>query len=354
MRHALALAQRGWGRAQPNPLVGAVVVRDGRIVGEGWHAEFGGPHAEVDALRSAGDLTPGSTLYVTLEPCAHHGQTPPCTDAIIDAGITHVVFAASDANPLAQGGAEVLARAGVRVTAGVEREAARRQNSPFFHAHEHDTPWFTLKLATSIDGRIAAAAGSRTHITGKAAAAETHRLRAGHDAVLIGIGTALADDPMLTVREVPARRQPTRVVLDSGARIPLDSRLVRSVDAAPVLVVCGPSAPDARVAALTSAGVVVRRVRSSSSGIDPIELASVLHAEGLRSVFVEGGSRVAGSLLEAGLIHRLHLFVAPTWIGNRGVLAFHLEAPVHGAWSHTAADRFGDDIMLTLECTGSD
>lgn len=349
MRRALALAGRGRGAVEPNPLVGAVVVRDGRMVGEGWHAEYGGPHAEVLALRAAGAAAAGATLFVTLEPCSHHGKTPPCTDAIIAAGIAEVVFATSDPNPLAQGGAHVLRAAGIRATAGLEQDAARELNAMFFHVHERGSPWFTLKMAISIDGRIAAGTGQRTAITGPAARAETHRMRAAHDAVMIGIGTALIDDPLLTVRDAPARVQPTRVVLDRRARLPLASRLVRSVADAPVIVICSDDAPAARTVELELAGVKVLRAAADPGGIQPDALGAVILHAGIRTVFVEGGSRVAGSLLEADLFRRIHLFVAPVWLGTGGVPAFALDTAIDAGWSHSGTSRFDRDLLLTLD-----
>ncbi|CAN5759757.1 bifunctional diaminohydroxyphosphoribosylaminopyrimidine deaminase/5-amino-6-(5-phosphoribosylamino)uracil reductase RibD [soil metagenome] len=349
MRHALALAQRGRGAVEPNPLVGAVVVSDGRIVGEGWHAGYGGPHAEVVALRDAGDAAAGATLFVTLEPCAHQGKTPPCTDAIIAAGVAEVVFASSDPNPVAGGGANALRAAGVRVTADVERDAARALNAMFFHTHEHGSPWFTLKLAVSVDGRIAGSAGQRTAITGPAARVETHRMRAAHDAVLIGIGTALIDDPLLTVRDAPARVQPARIILDRQARLPLSSRLVQSVGDGRVMVICGDAAPASRTAALERAGVSVLRTAADADGIRPGALVDAIGQVGIGSLFVEGGSRVAGTLLEAGLIRRLHLFVAPIWLGTGGVPAFALDTPIRAGWLHSSTSRFDPDVLLTLD-----
>jgi diaminohydroxyphosphoribosylaminopyrimidine deaminase / 5-amino-6-(5-phosphoribosylamino)uracil reductase len=202
MRRALELARRGWGQVRPNPMVGAVVVREGRVVGEGWHTAYGSAHAEVEAIRAAGSETRGATLYVSLEPCSHHGRTPPCTDAVREAGIARLVFAASDPNPLARGGAEILREHGVEVWGGVLEEEARELNAAFFHRFGADgsRPWVELKLALSLDARVADLEGRSAWITGPDSREEVHRLRAGHDAVAVGIGTALADDPLLTVR----------------------------------------------------------------------------------------------------------------------------------------------------------
>src|SRR6476661_53335 len=239
MRRALDLAENGWGRTAPNPMVGAVVVRDGAIVGEGWHNRYGEAHAEVEAIRSAGERARGATMYVTLEPCNHEGHTPPCTDAILAAGIRRVVIAVADPNPVAAGGAERLREAGVTVEVGLGEASARELNAVFFHALASDRPFVRLKLALSLAGAMSDATRRPAWLTGHEARAEVHRLRAGSDAVAVGIGTALADDPQLTVRGfTPPRVAPVRIVFDTSARLPLDSRLVRSARESPVLVVC--------------------------------------------------------------------------------------------------------------------
>jgi diaminohydroxyphosphoribosylaminopyrimidine deaminase/5-amino-6-(5-phosphoribosylamino)uracil reductase len=238
MRRALVLARRGWGRTAPNPMVGAVVVRDGAIVAEGWHAEYGGPHAEVAALEVAGERARGSTVYVTLEPCAHTGKTPPCADALITAGVSRVVCAARDPSPVAAGGAQRLEAAGIDVAFGLEEPDALELNAPFFHALTSPRPFVTLKLATSIDGAIADASGRSRWLTGPAARRYVHRLRAGHDAVAVGAGTAIADDPSLTVRSGRRPRvPPTRVVFDRRGRLSPSSSLVRTAREVPTVVV---------------------------------------------------------------------------------------------------------------------
>lgn len=348
MRRALELAFEGRGGTHPNPLVGAVVVRDGRVVGEGYHARLGGPHAEVIALNAAGGGARGATLYVTLEPCAHHGRTPPCTDAIIAAGVTRVVHAAPDPNPMAAGGAVVLAAAGIHVTGGVEEEAARSQNAIFFHTHESAGPWVSLKLAVSLDGGIAAGPGLRTQLTGTAAQEETHRLRASHDAVVIGSRTARIDDPLLTVRTFTPPRQPVRVVLDSHAGLSLESRLVRTAADADVLLLCAPDAPVSRTRALARAGVRIRTVAADDRGLAPAAVMESLTAEGISSVLVEGGSRLGASLLHGHCVHRLHLFIAPRFLGPGAVPAFPLPGPLAG-WHCTGSRRCGSDAWLTFD-----
>jgi len=351
MRRALELAPRGWGRTAPNPMVGCVVVRDGRVVGEGWHAEYGGPHAEVEALRQAGDQARGATAYVTLEPCAHHGKTPPCTEALIAAGVARVVYAAADPDPDAAGGAGVLRAAGIECAGGVEEGTARDQNAVFFHARSPaggSRPFVALKLALSADARIADLERRSVWITGEEARAETHRLRAGFDAVAVGIGTALADDPQLTVRgPVVPRVTPARVVLDRELRLPVASTLARGAGEAPVVVVADVEAPTAREAALAAAGV---RVLRAPEGID--RTLETLRQAGFRSMFVEGGAEVAGSLLRAGVVDRLYLFYAPLFLGPRGLSPFDaLESPPIGRaprWRRIETVAFGADTLVTL------
>ena len=315
MRRALALAVRGWGRTAPNPLVGAVLVRDGEVVGEGHHAMYGGDHAEVVALRAAGERARGATAYLTLEPCAHHGKTPPCVDALIAAGVRRVVAATADANPRAAGGFARLREAGVETQIGLEEAAARELNAAFLHAFRSDRPWVTLKLAVSIDGAIAGRDGAGW-LTGRASQTEVHRLRAGSDAVAVGIGTVLADDPLLTVREGESPRvAPTRVVFDRTARLPLTSRLVRTARETPVLVVA--SQPDpGRAAALADAGVEIVIAASIDAGLGG------LRVRGIRSLLVEGGARLAGALLTAAAVDRLVIFQAPCVLGAGALGAF--------------------------------
>ncbi|MEJ2482308.1 MAG: bifunctional diaminohydroxyphosphoribosylaminopyrimidine deaminase/5-amino-6-(5-phosphoribosylamino)uracil reductase RibD, partial [Gemmatimonadota bacterium] len=249
MRRAVELSLRGVGRVEPNPRVGAVIVdEDGEIVGEGYHGRFGGPHAEIEAIARAGRATEGGTLYVTLEPCAHEGKTPPCTRAILEAGIRRVLVASRDPNPEATGGMEALRMAGIEVETGLLALESARANAPFLWWHVTGEPFVALKLAVSLDGRIARRAGARSAITGPEAGREVMRLRAASDAILIGSGTAGVDDPLLTVRDLPARnRVPLRVVLDSGARLPATSRLARSVGEAPLLLFAAEDADPGRV-----------------------------------------------------------------------------------------------------------
>lgn len=319
MQRALHLARKGWGRTAPNPMVGALVVRDGVEVGHGAHVAYGAAHAEVVALDAAGDRARGATLYVTLEPCAHHGKTPPCVDAIRAAGVTRVVAATPDPNPTAAHGAERLREAGIDVSFGVCEAEARELNAPFFHAHapgRPPRPWVTLKLAISLDAAIADRHRSRGWITGERARAEVHRLRAGCGAVGVGIGTVLADDPLLTVREAPEpRRPPLRVVFSRQGRLPLTSRLAQTAHEVPVLVLAGSIDP-AYEHALRELGVEV----AIASSLD--DALGVLDARDVQSLLVEGGAAIAGALLEGRFVDRLVVIQAPVILGQGALPAF--------------------------------
>jgi diaminohydroxyphosphoribosylaminopyrimidine deaminase / 5-amino-6-(5-phosphoribosylamino)uracil reductase len=321
MRRALALAREGWGQTAPNPMVGAVVVRDGVVVGEGFHERYGAAHAEVQALRAAGAQARGATLVVSLEPCRHHGKTPPCTDAILAAGIRRVIVAVTDPTTQAGGGARLLAEAGLDVVTGVLEAEARELNAPFFHAAVSDLPWTTLKLAVSIETAIASGRGSTSHVTGDAARREVHRLRAGHDAIAVGIGTVLADDPQLTVRAGRTPREPLRrVVLDRRLRLPPDAVLVRTARETPTIVVTE-STDTARAAALRDAGVEVMHATGLPAAF------RALRARGIRSLLVEGGAGIASAVLAEGLTHRLVIFQAPVALGSSALHAFEGAGP---------------------------
>ncbi len=349
MRRALDLAREGWGRTAPNPMVGAVVVRDGAVAGEGFHARYGGPHAEAAALAAAGERARGATLYVTLEPCVHHGKTPPCADAIVAAGVARVVIAARDPNPEAAGGADKLRAAGIAVEIGDGGAQARELNAPHFHRFAHpERPFVTLKVAISIDGALAAADRSTTtHLTGPESRREVHRLRAGHDAVAVGVGTVLADDPQLTVRHWARPRVPlTRVVFDSDLRTPVGSVLVRTAGEAPVLLVARDPAPE-RVRALEGAnpGVAVLRAPALS------EALLLLAERGIGSLLVEGGARLAGSFLANAAVDRLITFQAPVVLGEGALNAFAFAPPADVARLERlpVVERrvLGGDVMTT-------
>ncbi|GLC26523.1 bifunctional diaminohydroxyphosphoribosylaminopyrimidine deaminase/5-amino-6-(5-phosphoribosylamino)uracil reductase RibD [Roseisolibacter agri] len=346
MRRALQLARRGRGWTAPNPMVGAVVVRDGVVVGEGWHERYGGPHAEVHALRAAGAAAQGATVYVTLEPCNHHGKTPPCTDALLAAGVARVVIAVADPMPLAAGGADRLRAAGVRVDVGVLASEARELNASFLHAAiGAERPWVTLKLALSLDGALADHTRGPGWLTGPTARRAVHRMRADRDAVAVGIGTALADDPGLTVRHAtPPRVPPLRVVFDRTLRLPLDGQLVRTAREVPVAVVCGPTADPARAAALAAAGVTVLPARDARDG-----LRLLRRDHDVRDLMVEGGAGLAGALWRQGLVDRLVIFQAPVVLGDDTVRPFAgvtgLRAATAPRLPVVARRAVGDDLM---------
>jgi diaminohydroxyphosphoribosylaminopyrimidine deaminase/5-amino-6-(5-phosphoribosylamino)uracil reductase len=318
MRRALELAARGLGETNPNPVVGCVVARRDRIVGEGYHRRAGGPHAEVLALRQAGARARGATLYVTLEPCAHRGRTPPCAPLVAEAGLARVVVAIRDPDPRVSGrGLGRLRRAGVRVSLGVCAAEAESLNRRFLTAARRRRPFVLLKAALTLDGRIATASGRSKWLTSPAARRQARALRRLHDAVLVGIGTALADDPLL-LPEPRTRRPFTRVVLDTRLRLSPSSRLVRSASSrAPVLVVAAEPAPARRRRALEARGVTVVTV-AASGAIPPARALAALYARGLTSLMVEGGSEVLGSFLAERLVDEVALFRAPLLLGGRG------------------------------------
>jgi diaminohydroxyphosphoribosylaminopyrimidine deaminase / 5-amino-6-(5-phosphoribosylamino)uracil reductase len=349
MQRALELARRGWGRVSPNPLVGAVVVRDRVVMGDGWHAEWGGEHAEVAALRAAGERARGATLVVTLEPCAHHGKTPPCTDAIIAAGIRRVVAAVQDPDAAAKGGFVALGDAGVETAAGVLADAAAALNAPFFFVRDDQTrPFVALKLATSIDGRIADAGGRSQWISGPQARDWVHWLRAGFDAIAVGGTTAARDDPQLTVRGgVVPRRAPVRVVFDRRAALSPASKLVRTAGDPATWVVASEEAPAENIRALEDSGVRVFRPRSLAEGL------SELRAAGVESLLCEGGGALGVGLLADGLVDRLYWMQAPVWLGAGGVPAFpgvaDAELPAAPRWIPVERRPLGPDTLLVLD-----
>jgi len=349
MQHALDLAWRGWGRVHPNPLVGAVVLDGGEAVGEGWHAEYGAQHAEPIALAAAGARARGATLVVTLEPCAHQGQQPPCVDAILRAGIRRVVAALPDPNPVAAGGAARLREAGIPVELGPERDAAEAQNAAFLHGLSNsERPFVALKLATSLDGRIADFEGRSRWISGSEARGYVHWLRAGFDAIGVGGRTARADDPSLTVRgAVTPRVPPGRVIFDAAADLPGSLGLVRSASEVPTFVVASRQAPAARLTALERAGVRVVAAPSLGEGL------AALRAAGISSLLVEGGGRLAGTLIGKGLCDRFYWIQSPVWLGDRGVPAMGglPSEPIARAerWRTVERRALGQDTLLVVD-----
>jgi diaminohydroxyphosphoribosylaminopyrimidine deaminase/5-amino-6-(5-phosphoribosylamino)uracil reductase len=319
MRRALELASAARGLTSPNPLVGAVVVCDDAIIGEGFHRAAGAAHAEIEALDAAGDRARGATLYVSLEPCVHQGRTPPCVPRVIAAGIRRVVLPVLDPNPLVAGrGAAALREAGIEVAVGVLAEVASQQNRVFLRAMTARRPHVTLKGAITLDGKIADRDGASKWITGAAARAHAHLLRSEADAIVAGIGTVLADDPALTVRlEPPWPREPYRVIIDSLARTPVDAKVVRAGTPARTIVAVGGHAPDARVEALRMAGATVLVCPAAGRRVDVATLLERLWQREVRSVLVEGGSETHAAFLEATLVDRLAVFVAPLLLGGR-------------------------------------
>lgn len=355
MAAALVLAERGLGRTWPNPSVGCVLVRDGRVVGRGVTAPGGRPHAETQALSQAGAAAQGATAYVTLEPCAHHGQTPPCCEALIAAGIARVVIALEDPDPRTSGsGAETLRKAGIETLVGVLEEAARDQQAGYLSRLVKGRPLVTLKVAASLDGRTAARSGDSKWITGEQARRFGHLLRANHDAIMVGSGTALSDNPSLTCR-LPGLgvASPTRIVVDSGLRLATGSNLVKSARDVPTWIVCGESCETSRRRALEDAGVRIMEVRRSSDGRLALEaLLSALGDQGVTRLLVEGGACLATGFLREGLVDRLAWFAAPMMIGNDGLASIAElgvgrigDAP---CWRVMTRRSWQDDSLVTL------
>lgn len=326
MRRAIELARRGTGFANPNPLVGAVLVRDGEIIAEGWHARCGDLHAERAALANchARNTSPeGATLYVTLEPCCHTGKQPPCTEAVIESGIARVVVGSADPNPLVAGrGCEQLRAAGITVDDGVAQAECDALNPIFFHFITHHTPYVTLKYAMTLDGKIATKTGASRWITGPAARERVHAERLRHAAIMVGIGTVLEDDPLLTCR-IDGGRDPIRVICDSRARTPIDSRIVQTANKIPTYIaVIG---QNERTAELERHGVHILECKTKNERVDLADLMRQLGALGIDGLLLEGGSALAFSALEAGVVHRVQAYIAPKIIGGAGA-----KSPVGG------------------------
>ena len=356
MQRALELAERGRGLTSPNPMVGAVLVgAAGEIVGEGFHRQAGAAHAETEALAAAGARATGATLYVTLEPCAHQGRTPPCAPAVVAGGVARVVAALQDPNPLVAGrGLEALRQAGITVTLGVLAAAAAAQNRAFLTAMRERRPHVTLKGGVTLDGKIADWRGGSRWITGEAARAHAHRLRSEADAIVVGIGTVVRDDPELTVRlDRPWPREPYRVVLDPGARTPPGARLIRAASPPRALIAVGDVAPADRIERLEGTGATVLPCPTRDGRIDLGALLSELFAREARAVLVEGGGETHAAFLEAGLVDRVAVFVAPLLLGGREAASLVggggrdlKEAVRLGPLSVT---RLGDDLLIEAD-----
>lgn len=353
MAAALALAERGLGNVWPNPAVGCIIVRDGRVVGRGWTQPGGRPHAEAEALARAGAAASGATAYVTLEPCAHDGRTPPCADALIDAGIARCVVAIPDPDPRVDGrGLRRLAAAGVEVVEGCLAEEARSVARGFLVRVESGRPMVSLKLAVSADGRIGTAAGHSRWITGPSARAEVHGLRARHDAVMVGSGTALADDPELTNRLPGAVARPVRIVLDRRLRLPPDARLVRTARLTPTWLFTR-GRDIRRVSTLQERGVDVVRLAAAGAADGLRETLAVLAGRGITRLLVEGGAALGTALLRDGLVDRLYVFTAPMLLGGDGLpavggLGLRRVDEVR-AWRTVEVRMVGQDRLTVLE-----
>jgi diaminohydroxyphosphoribosylaminopyrimidine deaminase / 5-amino-6-(5-phosphoribosylamino)uracil reductase len=341
MREALAEARHGLGRTHPNPCVGAVVVREGRVVGRGHHAQAGAPHAEVNALLDAGERARGADLYTTLEPCDHFGRTPPCSHAILDAGVARVVSGSDDPNPLVNGkGIARLRAAGVTVWTGVLHELADALNRPFLKAMRKGLPWVTLKAAVTLDGKLATRSGDARWVSGDEARAEVHQLRSRVDAVLIGTGTARLDDPQLTARPPGGGgRNPLRVVLDACGELPEELRIFHQRDPDRTVVATAEGAAPAAAARLAATGARVWTVPRSALGVDVEALLRRLVAEGALHVLVEGGARLFASLLAARLPDELVLFQSPKLLGGDAL-----------SWvGELGAERMADAVQLAVD-----
>lgn len=352
MAHALRLARRGLYTASPNPRVGCVLVRDGSVVGEGWHRRAGEAHAEVNALAAAGESARGATAYVTLEPCNHHGRTGPCSEALASAGVVRVVAATGDPNPAVAGqGLARLAAAGVVAESGLLADAARRLNPGFLRRMSGGLPWVRVKLAASLDGRTAVASGESRWITGAASRRDVHLWRARSDGVLTGSGTALADDPRLTARDVDDEvLQPRRYLLDSALRVPATARIFAGD--APSVVYCAAGA-DGDVDGLAARGVAVRRLEADLAGRLPLErVVRDMAADGVNELLVEAGPTLAGAVLDAGLADELLLYQAPVFLGQDGrpLGVFDgIDRMARRRRLHIIESRrFGEDLRLTL------
>lgn len=359
MRAALALARRGLGNAWPNPAVGCVLVKDGRVIGRGWTQPGGRPHAETEALRRAGEAARGATAYVTLEPCSHHGRTPPCCEALAGTGIARVVMAMRDPDPRVNGrGLAMLRGAGIVVEEGLLEAEARALNAGFFRRIQAGMPVVTLKLASTLDGRIATASGESRWITGEAARREVHALRARHDAILVGSGTVLADDPDLTCRIPGMERVPMlRVVADARLRTPPAARLVQGAQPAPALIITAPGHPPAAQAPFIAAGADIVTVPAhAAGGLDLPSLLRALGRRGVTRVLAEGGAGLAAALLRQGLVDRLIWFHAPAVMGGDGHPALEgLRLAALSAmprFRRTAQRALGDDMLSEFERIG--
>ncbi len=351
MKHAIKLAKRAMGRTSPNPLVGAVVVKDGEIISQGYHRRAGMPHAEIEALKAAGENAKGADLYVNLEPCNHFGRTPPCTQAIIEAGISKVFIGMPDPNPNVKGGGiEYLRAHGIKVEVGILEDECRRLNEVFIKYVTSGMPFVILKLAASLDGKIALANGGSKWITNEKSRKFVHRLRNRVDAILVGIGTILKDDPRLTAR-LPHAKDPIRIVLDTYLRIPLSAKVLNSDLPAQTIMITGPEVSKDKIKKIKEKSAYVMEIGLKNGLIDLKELLLKLAERGITSILVEGGASVAASFLKEKLVDKFYFFYAPKIIGG------HYSIPMIGGKDINSMDqviylkdinirRFGEDLLL--------
>jgi len=353
MQRALDLAARAQGRTSPNPMVGAVVVKDNQMVGEGYHMKAGTPHAEVHALQAAGEAAQGATLYVNLEPCSHYGRTPPCANAIVRAGIKKVVVAGLDPNPRVSGrGLKILQDAGIETYTGVLEQEAHKLNLAFFKYIQTGTPLVSLKVAMTLDGKIASSIGDSRWISGEASRQYVHQLRNVYDAIMVGIGTVLKDDPMLNTRlEEQDCQDPVRVIIDSKLDLPSSSNIVKTTRQQKTIVFCEQQADDARQEFLEEAGCMVIRLAGENEKLPLEEVLRVLGEMEIMTLLVEGGGEINGYLIEKGLIDKVYWFIAPKIIGGK-----EAPTPVGGRGIPLLKDvlllksmeiqRFDEDILV--------
>lgn len=350
MRRALTLARKGVGRTSPNPAVGCVIVRDGVIVGEGWHRRAGTPHAEVHALRMAGDLARGADVYVTLEPCAHFGRTPPCADALVAAGVGRVFVAMVDPNPKVAGkGVAIIRKAGIAVTVGVCERESGLLNEPFVKHVTTGLPFVILKSALTLDGKTATASGDSRWITGERSRQMVHRLRDRVDAIMVGVGTVLADDPQLTVRHLRGR-DPLRVVVDSGLRMPVDARMLAQASGAGTVIATTADGND-RGEALRCRGAELLVCRERDGRVDLADLLRKLGNRGVQSILLEGGATLAGEFVRQGLVDKVMFFYASKIVAGEGRGLFTGRGAEMMADAISLSDvtlaRIGDDFLVT-------
>jgi diaminohydroxyphosphoribosylaminopyrimidine deaminase/5-amino-6-(5-phosphoribosylamino)uracil reductase len=359
MQRALDLAARAQGRTSPNPMVGAVVIKDNQVVGEGYHMKAGTPHAEVHALEAAGEAARGAILYVNLEPCSHYGKTPPCADAIVRAGVQRVVVAGLDPNPRVSGrGLKILQDAGIETLTGVLEQEARNLNLAFFKYIQTGIPLVSLKVAMTLDGKIATSSGDSRWISGEASRQYVHQLRNIYDAIMVGIGTVLKDDPMLNTRlEEEDIRDPIRVIIDSKLDLPQSSNIVQTARQQKTIVFCGQQADNARQEFLEGAGLTVIRLDGRDEKLPLEEVLRVLGKMEIMTLLVEGGGEINGYLIEKGLIDKVYWFIAPkivggreapTPVGGRGIPQLKNALPLKSM----EIQRFDEDILIIAEVGG--